>query len=240
MSVLASTLIAECAIDLLDTSYDRWSQDNWLVFLNAGERQLIYFKPTCYTVTAVYQLAAGTKQNLPDGTATYQNPSSATLKQAVELIDITRNMGADGLTAGASIRRTSLKDLDETLPAWRSATAAATTLNYVFNPEDRTKFEVYPPQPSSSRGWIEAVYSAVPTVIASAATAINLRDEYAEPLKVYMKHRAYAVDAQISQYAYQRAIDHWNQLVTLIGRKDLLETTLPPVRGAHGNTNQRV
>lgn len=225
---------------MLDEGYDRWEEADWLDFLNSGERQLIFFKPSSYPVTGVYQLVEGTKQDLPDGTSSYQNPSASNLAQAVELIDITRNMGAAGTTPGASIHKVNPKDLDELIPDWRSATASATVLHFMFDPNDRTKFEVYPPQPSSSMGWIETVYSAIPTEIAATGNNINLRDEYVEPLKNYMKFRAFSWDAQVSQFAYQRALDAWNLFLTQIGRKDLVERRLPAKRGSHGNANQPV
>jgi len=229
MTVLASTLIEECAADF-DTDYGRWSQDNWLDYINAGERQMVYLKPSSYTLDTPFQLVEGILQSLPTG--------------GIELIDIPRNMGTDGLTPGASIFKTNPKDLDDTIPGWRSTTAAATVVHFMFDPNDRKKFHVYPPQPAVSMGYVQAVYSAVPPVITksgdSYAVAINLSDEYAEPLKSYMRFRANSVDSQVSQFAYQRAVDAWNLFLTQIGRKDLIESRLPAKRGQHGSVNQPV
>ena len=237
----ANTLITECAADLFDPDYDRWrATEDWLVYLNAGQRQVVFFKPTAKTITAVYQLVAGIKQTLPDGTSSYQDPASQTLAEAVELIDIKRNMGSDGTTPGASIFPVNPKDLDDTVPDWRSATEAATVLNFMFDPNQRTRFEVYPPQPSSGMGWVEVIYSAIPAELPNVNTDISLKTEYAEPLKNYMKYRAFAVDAQNSRYAHERALDHYNLFLTQIGRKDLIERRLPTRRGSHGNTDQPV
>lgn len=237
---LASTLIDECESDVLDTDNDRWSTDNWLDFLNAAERQLVYLKPSSYVQTLVYQLVAGTRQSIPDGTSSYQSPAGSTHPEAIDLVDILQNMGTAGTTAGASIHKIDPKDLDEVLPDWRSDTAAATVQHFMFDPNNREEFEVYPPQPSSSMGWVKAVLSVIPTELTAVGDSINLGDEYREPLKAYMKFRAWSWDAQVSQFAYQRAMDAWNLFVTLIGRKDLVETRLPARRGSHGNTNQRV
>jgi len=226
MTVLATTLIGECASDLLDEGYDRWEDTDLLKYLNSGERQLIYFKPTSYTISTPFQLVAGTAQSLPAG--------------SVELIDITRNMGTDGATPGASIFRVDPKDLDETMPDWRSDTAAAVVIHFMFDPNDRKAFEVYPKQPAAGQGYIEAIRSTIPTPIAAVDDAINLSDEYSEPLKNYMKFRALSVDAQISDFAYQRALGAYNLFVTQIGRKDLVEKSLPAKRGSNGNPNQSV
>jgi hypothetical protein len=237
---LASTPIASVQSDLNedDATSGRWNDTVLLRYLNSGERQIIYFKPTSYVVTAVYQLVAGAKQSLPDGSATYQDPSANTLEQAVEMVRASRNMGADGVTDGESIYMTAPADMDELYPGWRSETAAATVLNVVFDPKDRTVFEVFPPQPSSSMGYIEVLYSAIPSEIAETGNAINLRDEYIEPLQCYMKYRAYAKDASSSQFAAARALYYWNLFVTMIGRKDLVEKQYKGIPS--GSNNQPV
>lgn len=241
--MLASTLIAEVAADIFDGDYERWDEDYHLASLNAGERQLVFFKPTAYIIAGVYQLAAGPRQSLPDGTSSYQDPAAATLLKAIELVEITRNMGTDGLTAGTAIVPVEIQDIDELYPGWRAVTAAATVQHVMFDKNDRTTFSVFPKQPSASMGWIEAVYSAVPTAIAtvggSYAVDCNLSDEYAEPLKNYMKFRAYSMDAANSQYSADRALAHWNLFLMQIGRKDLVEQRYPSRRN-YGNSNQQL
>jgi len=230
MTVLASTLMEECASDLLDPDYDRWDEDDWLKYLNAGERQLVYLKPSSYTISTAFQLVEGIRQSIPSG--------------GIELVDITRNMGIDGLSPGASITKIDPKDMDEVFPDWRDVTASVTVIHFMFDPNDRKSFQIYPKQPAASNGYVEAIRSAVPPPIVkdgdSYAVAINLDDEYAEPLKNYMKHRAHIVDAQVSQLAYQRSLDSWNLFLTQIGRKDLIESRLPAKRGKHANSNQPV
>ena len=223
MTTTALTLIAECAADLFDPGYDRWTEANWLSYLNSGERQLVFFKPTSYISITSFVLVEGITQSLPSG--------------AIELVDIKRNMGTDGATPGASILKCDPKDLDETVPDWRDTTASATVVHFMFDPNNRTKFDVYPKQPATDFGYVEAAYSMVPVEIAATSNNINLNDEYCEPLKNYMKFRAYARDAQISNFSYNRSLDAYNLFVTQIGRKDLVETRLPAARGSRGNTN---
>jgi len=238
----ASQLIGEVAADLFDTGYDRWDEDYHLSSLNSAERQLVFLKPTSYVITAVYRLVAGPAQSLPDGSGSYLSPTGVTHPAAIELVGITRNMGTDGLVAGASIHPVDPKDMDELCPGWRAVTAVATVQNYMFNKDDRTVFDVYPKQPSASMGWIEVVYSAVPPEIASVGGSydvdINLPDEYTEPLKQYMKYRAYDMDAGVSEYSADRALAHLNHFLTQIGRKDLVEQRYP--RRKHGNTDQQL
>ena len=231
---LASTIIDEIEVDLSDSDNDKWAESEHLVNLNEAERQLVAFLPTAYTVTKVYQLAEGTRQSLPDGTASYQDPSSNTLPQAIEMVKITRNMGTTGLVDGTAITVVEKAVLDEFLPSWHTATASATVEHYTFDQQDRTEFFVYPPQPSSSMGWVESVYSAVPTALTATSDSINLHDTYIDPIKHFMKFKAYAKDAKISEFAAARASAEWNLFLTLIGRKDLIERQYVP-RVSDGN-----
>lgn len=237
----ASALIDVVERDLLDEDNDRWEAAEHLENLSSGERQLVYLLPTAYAVTGVYQLVAGTKQALPDGTSSYQDPSANTLAQAIDLIEVTRNMGTDGATEGNAITPIEKDVMDQMLPGWHGATASATVDHFIPDPKDPTSFFVYPPQPSSSMGWIEAVYPGVPPTITadpgpSYDVDINMKDIYIEPLKHYMKFAAYAKNAATSEFDSARAIYEWNQFVTLIGRKDLVERDFNLVkRHRYGN-----
>lgn len=228
----ASTIMDEVAADLHDEealdSDRRWPRTDLLEYLNAGERTLVFLLPTAYVVTGVFQLVAGSKQSLPDGTSSFQDPSAATLPQAIEPISFNRNMGSDGQTPGNAISPIKRDVLDRTVPGWHTATASADIDHSIYDPRDRNNFSVYPPQPSSDMGWIEVPYSAVPPEIVAGAgpdydVDINLEDSYAEPLKHYMRFRAYSKDSAQSQDAASRALSEWNNFVLLIGRKDMVE-----------------
>jgi len=240
--MLATQIIQQVSSDLFDQAdgdtYARWSQADLLGFLNIAEKQIVFLKPSSYTVTGTYQLVSGTRQSLPDGTASFADPSLVTLAMAIELIRVIRNMGSDGLTEGDAITSINPKDLDECIPSWRAATANATVLHSVFEPTDRSNFDVYPPQPSgSSPGWVEVLYSAVPPGILISGDT-NLGDEYAEATKEYMKYLAYDVDAANSQFSAQRAAQHLNSFMLLIGRKDMIEVKYKGK--AYGNADQSV
>lgn len=133
----ASTVILEVSEDLNDQAsgdtYARWSQADLLKYLNAGERLIVFFKPTSYVVTKTYQLVEGAAQNLPDGSSSYQDPSSNDLPKAIELVRILRNMGGDGLTQGSNIYPVRPQDMEELLPG-RHYTVPELILNE--NPDD--------------------------------------------------------------------------------------------------------
>lgn len=232
---LASELINDAAGLYNDIAFDRIDQEsggdnahNWLDFLNNGQTQLVIYRPQANVIYAVYQLVAGTRQRIPDGTASYQNPSAQTLAEGIQVIDVTRNMGSDGLTPGNAINFIQKEDLDHGLPGWHSETPAATVLNYTLDERDPFSFWVTPPQPNASQGWIEAAISSVPSEVSAKENAITLSDIYYPCLIDYMLYRAYLLDSDGSPIAAQKAVAHFNLFVTAIDRKDLIVKTVSP------------
>jgi hypothetical protein len=240
----AADIIADVASDIEDTAYETWSQDDHLAYLNAAENLIAVLKPDSYNPDLIYQLQAGTRQQIPDGTATFLDPDGNTLPRAIEVIRFGRNMGSDGETPGADIKLIAQSDMDEACPDWRSDIEDPEIIHAIFDKNDRRRFEVYPPQPSSGMGWMELIATAIPTPIEkdgdSYDVSINLGDEYLQAIRAYMKFRAYGRDAKWSQFAAQRALDAWNLFVTMIGRKDLIEKQLPAMRGQNVAGSQTV
>lgn len=228
MATLASKLILEVSTDLIDQdpgdTYSRWTETDLLGYLNDAQSQIVFFMPTANIDAVSFQLAAGVAQSVPSS--------------IVELVSVDRNMGADGATPGETIYPIDSKDMDEGFPGWRSATAAATVIHFMFDAKDRRSFDVYPPQPAANQGWVEATGSVVPTVLASSALNISLGDEYGPAIKAFMKYAAYSMDAAHSEYAGVRAQNWWNMFLTLIGRKDLIEKQYPARK--NGNSSQSV
>lgn len=91
-TIYASAIFTECDGVLLDDSKVRWTDAEKLRYLNAGQRQIVIFKPDAYVVNDVYRLVQGTKQRVPDGTTSFLNPSGSTLKEAIQLVKLTRNI----------------------------------------------------------------------------------------------------------------------------------------------------
>jgi hypothetical protein len=227
MTTIALNIIERVAANLLDTDYVRWSLNDHLTNLNSAESQIVFFKPTSNTLSSIFQLVQGTRQDIPD--------------DAIELVRITRYCGIDGETDGDEILPATLKDMDELLPGWRTDTANAQPIHSIFNDQDRKKFDVYPPQPDTDMGYIEAICSFNPTPLTSSTDLINLGDEYVEPIVNYMMFAAYSRDTASSMYAAERAVAHWNLFLSQVGRKDLIEQQYPKKRqDQYGNTSQSV
>jgi len=231
LTVYASTLFTEIDAILLDADKARWPDAEKLKYLNAGQRQSVIFKPDVYTINDVYKLAAGSKQSVPDGTSTYQNATGGTLKECIQLIRLVRNMGTNGLTAGAIIPPIGADMLDAYNPDWHTDTALAAVQNYIFNDDDPRHFYVTPP--NLGTGYVEAVFSAYPADVVAAAgpsydVAITLSNIYRDVLVNYILYRCYAKDAALSPYNAQRADYYWNLFVMGLERKDLVKKETNP------------
>lgn len=201
MSTSVASLLSKATILLQDSGNVRWSQDELLSWLNEGQRALVVMKPNAYVKVEPVQLAAGTKQTLP--------------VDAIVLLDIPRNMGTTGTTVGAPVRATSREFLDVHVPTWHSATASATVKHFMYSLREPRVFYVYPPQPTSGRGYVDLYYSAIPPN-SEAAGNLQMDDQYAHPLLNYIMFRAYSKDAEFAANA-QLAASYYQQFVQLVG-----------------------
>jgi hypothetical protein len=225
-TVLASAILAQVDTVLLDTAKTRWPDAEKLEYLNDGQRQIVLFKPDAFVVNDVYCLVAGTKQNIPDGTNSFQNPTPATLDEGIALIKVVRNMGADGLTPGAVISAIGADFFDAINPDWHTETQAAAVKNYIHDDSDPTRFYVSPPNDAS--GYVEVAYSALPDSVALVSNAITLRDVYRDALRNYILYRCYAKDAAFSPLNEKRALEYFNLFVQGLGRMDLVRKVISP------------
>jgi len=184
-----------------DSASYRWSSASMLDFFNDAEAEIVRLNPASNLQQSSTQLAAGTKQSLPSG--------------GVMFSGINRNMGTDGSTEGNVPYKVRREDLDLAGPSWHTATAAATVEEYAPDLEDSKVFWVYPPQPSASQGYVELVYSALPTRATRADTTWTIGDEYFEPLVEGVVYRCYRMDT--GEGASQRAVAHRQNFLSLLG-----------------------
>lgn len=213
-TILASKIIADAAKVMLDPDYVRNSTSDWLKWLNAGQNQIVFFKPDISVQTSSVVQVAGTKQTLEAGD--------------ISLIKITRNMGTDGATPGTVIELVNEDQMNLQNPDWHFATADNEAVCYVFDERDPKSYYVYPPQPSSSPGYIERVVCVTPTTIADIGDPITVDDINEDSLFNYIMYRANTVNANQSIYAQTEATKYYNTLVSGLGRKDLIEKDNAP------------
>lgn len=179
-TILASAIVDKAEILLRDSTNVQWTAAELLGWLNDGQREIVVVRPDANALTKTVQLVAGTRQTLGSGATS----------DAVMLLRVVRNMGTTGTTPGNAIRVVPWDILDTNRPGWHSDTQTAAVQNIVYDPRNSKQFYVYPP--NTGAGYVEMMYSAVPTAVASLATAITLDDVYANALLDYILYRAYS------------------------------------------------
>lgn len=186
----ALTLIQLCAREYNDVAYERIARDatsatrtnqpNWLDWLNDAQRTTVLVRPDAGSITESVKLVAGTKQTLP--------------ANAQLILDVTRNMGGDGLTPGRTIRLVDDEMKSDTNRDWHIAADAGVVRELIYNDKkDPLTFYVSPPAVDK---YIELVLCTVPPDIADAnvTTAdFGLTPLYAGPAQAWMLHRAYGM-----------------------------------------------
>lgn len=198
-----SSLLNRAAVILQDPTNIRWPQAELVDWLNDGQREIALYKPNAFVKNAAQQLVSGTKQSLPS--------------DGVSLIDVVRNLGTDGQTAGNAVRMVSREILDAQVPGWHAGAASASVKHFVYTPLDPKTFYVYPPQPVTGMGYVEMIYVASPTNAAIGGT-ITLDDIYVSALLNYVLFRAYSKDAEYAANA-QLATAYYTQFQGILQGK---------------------
>lgn len=179
-TVTAQTILNKAAIQLTDIANVRWTRAELLSWLNDGMRQIVLIQPSASSTTVSKLLTAGTRQTIPsDGWL---------------LLQIYRNMGTTGTTAGRAIRIVSREVLDGFNPNWHSEIPKAEVKNYIYDVQDQLAFYVYPPNTGTQ--YIELNYSAQPTNLTSESQTIPIFDIFQSALVDYIMFRACSKDAE--------------------------------------------
>lgn len=213
-TIQVSSILSRAATLIQDATNVRWPQAELLDWLNDGQREIVLLKPEASVKNESFALTAGkTKQSLP--------------ASGVLVIDVVRNLGADGLTPGSAIRMVDRDVLDSQRPTWHSD---ANTLGYVqhfmYDTRDPKTFYVYPKAPATA--WnIELIYSAAPND-ASIGGVIQIDDIYSNALLDYVLYRAYSKDADFATNS-QLAVAHFNAFAQSLGAKAAVEQASKPV-----------
>lgn len=195
-TIVASAIIADVRVTLVDPDGVRWVDSELLGWLNDAQREIAILRPdSCVLVEAIQLTANSTLQQLPD---TVQR-----------LVKITRNMGPAGITPGAPIRLADHDELDRVLPGWHSATAAPVVKNYTYDGKSPRSFYVYP-RPSSGI-YVEAHMQAAPQDVLVNAP-IEVDDIYKIAIHDYVVMRAKmkatdVADADFAEAQYQRFLN---------------------------------
>lgn len=238
--MLSSSKIGGKAARILnDAGHVTWTVADLATWINLACKDLVLLKPTALTFRGSMLLAAGTRQNLSG--ASFKNPNgTAATPTALQLLDASRNMGANGTTAGRAITVIERKTLDAMLPGWHAG-AAGTEIRHVMpDPDDPKGFYNYPPATASPAMYAEVLTSRLPVnTLLDTATALGTDDIDAGLDEVYesalvdgVLHRAFSGDSETADPA--RAAYHYRQFAQALGVKVQTEKVYRPRKNEEG------
>jgi hypothetical protein len=179
MPVTAQTILARVRTQLIDElATKRWSDDELLRWLSDGQRTLVAMDPTINEVCTALLLDIGTKQSLPEN--------------GFILLDIKRNMGADGLTPGRAVTIISRENMDRVDPDWHASRRSDITMHYLYDPQQPTTYYVWPP--STGQSYLDVSRSETPPDFTTLDDAMVIPDIYQTALFDYVMFRAHQKD----------------------------------------------
>lgn len=151
----------------------RYTEKEMVNALNDGQMAIFKFLPVAGSRVDAVRLVPGTRQSIESIPAAYCKPGDGSTPSApilgTQLLDIIRNMGADGLTPGAPVRPVTREVLDTTARSWHS-TASTAVASFVHNPQAPRYFWTYPGAHASTPVWVEMAYTAQPAKIPNTGT----------------------------------------------------------------------
>jgi hypothetical protein len=210
-TVTAGSIIDKAATLLLDQGNTRWTRAELLSYVNLGQRQVCVLSPGTNDKSAVIQLVAGTKQNIPS--------------DGWKLLDVVRNMGTNGTTPGRAVRLVSRDLVDSIYPNWHSQRPNNVVQNYMVDKEDKVSFHIYPP--NTGQGYVELIYAYTPANITSELTAIAINDIYEPVLLDYVLYRANSKDAEYAA-GIQLASGYLSTFLSAFPNRDKVDNEFDP------------
>lgn len=207
-TIRADKVVERGSMLLRDRTQRTWPAPTLLLWANDALLQILVFRPDACTAKRVLQLAAGTRQTIP----------AADLR----LIDVPRNMGQDGQTPGLACRYIDRKQLDLANPGWHAAAGSATARHWMYDQANPKTWWVFPPQPTTGRGYVELDVSTVPEPMtiaglngATVTSALPLDDVWLNPVLEFMVFRAYSEDSEYTQAGGKADLAYRSFLQTL-------------------------
>lgn len=199
----AIDIIEDAARTLRDRKYVRWTKEDHYKFLTAAKRSLVIARPDAKSITRSVRLAPySTRQEIPeDGFA---------------LIDIVRNMGADGLQPGYPVSVVGKADIDAAIMNWHYGESSSQVDNFCFDERNSRFFYVYPVPGDLVH--VEMVFSQYPTIVTGDDDVIDVEDVFYEPLLAYCLYRAFSVNND-SSADMEKAKSYLASFFTMIGQE---------------------
>lgn len=212
MAFTASDYILDAAELYGDTDYARVAVATWIKYLNAAVRALILVRPDAGAVTEEVALVAGIKQTLPS--------------DALRLLDITRNLGSDGATAGKIVTPTTRKHIDYSNLLWPANTGETYIENFSYDSNVPRIFYVTPPVHATTAVYVEMSTSQLPTKMTDSDSDDGIEDIFFEPMLQFLLYKALSADDENVDTA--KAQQHLNNFFQLLGIEKQASTSNGP------------
>lgn len=166
-NLLVRDLLRRCSSTLSDTrpQFARHPEVDMVLAARNGVRALCKYMPHVCARTDAIKLLPGTQQRIDLVPAARVKPgdgSPARDMWCVQLLDMPRNRGADGVTAGRVITVADRQRLDSFYPDWHASTGP-TVQHYTYNPQQPRDAYVYPGVAGDV--WVDVSWAVQPKVI---------------------------------------------------------------------------
>lgn len=198
------TTVRDLLVDTEPTGY-RWSNAELLRYLNAAQRQIVFFRPDANAVEVVHSVAD-------------TNPLRSIPTDGFKFIKVVCNISQNG-DRGGRVQLVQVDVLDSLEPEWRrnvSTTASIDNFysNYVFDPRQRKNFWLYP-RPVAGRN-VYILYAATPTDVAATTSNMTLSAAFDSAMVEYVLFRALSKEGRYA-HPSDHAMKHWNNFLQMLG-----------------------
>lgn len=215
-TILAKDVLHRVSVQLTDVpnlagQFVRYTELELVEWLNDGQRVIAKYLPQACSRLDAIKLTAGTRQSIEkilaanikngDGTASMNQYGKS-------LLDVIRNMGSDGVTAGRAVRVIEREMLDASNPKWHTETTSTEILEYAFDPRTPKYFYVYPGVQAAAALWLEISYLANPVDVpyvadsmrlgGASSVLISIDDQYVDDLVNYIVARGHFKEAEVA------------------------------------------
>lgn len=208
-TIKVKDVLHRISVALQDVSpqFDGWPERELVEWFDDAQMAITKFLPSSCSRLDAFKLKPGTRQSIEAIAAADCKPGDGSTPSGTiygkQLIDLRRNMGADGLTPGKAIRVGDRRRKDVQSPMWHTVTGTV-VLQFFFDPQTPRYFYVSPAVPASPAVWVEGAFTAQPARIPNTGTAgselylwdganttvISIDDEHVDDIVNYVLARA--------------------------------------------------
>lgn len=190
--MIASDVIELARDTLNDPDGVRWIDTDMLRWLGDALRAVGVLRPAAASKTTALALTpSSTIQSIPaDG---------------FMLLDVRRNMGADGLTPGKPVREVDYDALQAFDATWHSASGATVIDNYAYRKDkEPLQFWVSPNVAATPAVYVEVEYAEVWADPDTMADTLPLNEEYKNALSEFVIGKALSIDSDTGDAKYEQ------------------------------------